>query len=67
MPIYNIKSMKWGDPDQRSVIMICDTHEGNDMNTATAYGPESGLWDDIKNYPTNQIQPYEPPAPEPAP
>lgn len=65
MPVYNIKSMRWGDPDKRSVIMICDTHEGTDMNTATAYSEESGLWNDIKDYDVNLILPYE--APEPTP
>lgn len=61
MPIFKIKTMRWGDPDKKSVIFIADTHEGNDMHTATAYSEESGLWDEIKTYDLSLIQPYEPP------
>jgi hypothetical protein len=55
-----IKEMKWIDAGQTSVALLADTPEGNDLQISTPYSYESIFWDDVSQFPADQIQAYEP-------
>ena len=56
MQIKKIYSMKWSE-DNSYVILIADTDTGDNEEIATPYSEESIIWDAVKTFPVNEIQP----------
>lgn len=63
MKITTIKQMNWADADQTSVTLIADTEdEGNDLQITTPYSEESIIYESIREYAVELIQPYVAPV-----
>jgi hypothetical protein len=61
MNILKIKNMRWGDANKTAVAILADTSEASNLSIGTPYDSSSVIWDQIKDYPQNDILPYTPP------
>lgn len=61
MQIKKIHSMKWATEDKTFVCLIADTDTGDNEQIGTPYGTDSIIWDAVRAYPVDQIQPYQSP------
>lgn len=63
MKITTIKKMTWADVNQTSVTLIADTEdEGSDLQITTPYSEESIIYESIREYAVELIQPYVAPV-----
>jgi hypothetical protein len=60
MKIKKIHSIQWGDVEMSVVRLIADTDTGDSEEIGTPYGPESIIWEDIQEFPADQIQAFQP-------
>lgn len=64
MEIKKIHSMKWATEDNSYVVLVADTDTGDNEEIATPYSEESIIWESVRAFPVEQIQPYVPPPEE---
>jgi hypothetical protein len=63
MIITTIKQMTWANPEQTYVTLIADTaDEGNDLQISTPYSEESIIYEAIREYNVELIEPYVAPT-----
>jgi hypothetical protein len=63
MEIKKIHSMTWSE-DGIYVVLFADTNEGDNLQIATPYNETSIIWDAVRAFPVDQIQPYVAPVEE---
>lgn len=63
MEIKKIHSMRWATADKAYVGLIADTDTGDQESIGTPYGPDSIIWDAVKEFPVDQIAEYSAPVP----
>ena len=61
MQVKKIHLMQWGTLDKTIVRLIADTDTGDNEEIGTPYSPLSIIWDAVKEFPVDQIQPYQAP------
>lgn len=59
MKLTQIKSMSWSNEEQTEVCLVADI-DGDEENAkiGTPYDSSSIIWDDVKAFPKELIEPY---------
>jgi hypothetical protein len=58
MKINTIKQMIWANAEQTYVELVADTDEGNDLRIATPYNDQSIIWEPVREFDVEMIEPY---------
>lgn len=64
MQVFTIHEMRWANTEQTSVYLVADTSTGNGELIGTPYNAESIIWDAVRAFPVENIQPMVEVAPE---
>lgn len=58
--IHLIRTMAWANEDQSLVLLCADTDTGQGESIMTPYSEESIIWEAVKAFPVDQIEPFVP-------
>lgn len=59
MQVFKIHEMRWANEDKAFVYLVADTNTGNNELISTPYNEESIIWDAVRAFPVEDIQPMQ--------